>query len=203
MSNFYISDTHFGHVNALTFDGRPYAAIEQSDAQMTENWNSVVTDEDTVYILGDFAMKKIRQEAYLSYMKALNGKKVLVLGNHDITSFSKEERRKAKLIEVCNYKEVKEDNGCIVICSHYPILFYRGDYKPFMYHFCGHVHTSREDKFLSQWINQLVLSRETKADSYGNILNVGCMKDYMNYTPQPFWRLKQIIDKRRELLEGH
>lgn len=192
--NYYIADTHFGHENALTFDERPYTSIEQSDVQMTENWNSVVTDDDTVYILGDFAMKKIGREAYISYMEALNGKKVLVLGNHDINSFSKEEKRKAKLIEVCHYKEVKETDGSIVICSHYPILFYRSNYQHYIYHFCGHVHTSREDKLLMKYISELVATRETSKNSYGKILNVGCMKSYMNYTPQPFEKLKEIID---------
>lgn len=48
---------------------------------MIENWNAVVSPDDTVYHLGDFAMGRF--EAAAAYRKALNGRIVLVLGNHD------------------------------------------------------------------------------------------------------------------------
>lgn len=199
--NFYISDLHEGHYNAIQYDNRPFSNVEEMNQKITINWNSVVKSDDTVYVLGDFAMKKEGQEAFVNYMSILSGHKVLVLGNHDFRSFSKEQKRLMRLEEVCDYKEVKEQDGSLVICSHYPILFYRRAHSASTYHFCGHVHKTREDKFLTQWTNELIRTREKRGDSYGNILNVGCMKDYMDYTPQPFWRLKQIVDERRELLE--
>jgi calcineurin-like phosphoesterase family protein len=189
------------HENAIKFDGRPFLTIDDMNDKIIRNWNSVVKPEDTVYILGDFAMRKNGQDVYLGYMEALLGNKILILGNHDFQSFSKEQKRSAGIIEVCDYKEVKEDDGSLVICSHYPIMFYRRAYDPKTYHFCGHVHKTREDKFLTQWTNELIRTRENRGDNYGNILNVGCMKDYMDYTPQPFWRLKLYVDERQEFLE--
>ena len=50
---YYISDTHFGHVGALTFDNRPFATIEESDRALIENWNARVTNNDNIYIVGD------------------------------------------------------------------------------------------------------------------------------------------------------
>lgn len=190
------------HENAIKFDGRPFLTIEEMDDKIINNWNSVVKSDDTVYILGDFSMKKGGQDTYLNYMKALAGNKVLILGNHDFRSFSKEQKRSAGIVEVCDYKEVRENDGSLVICSHYPILFYRRAYDPKTCHFCGHVHKTREDKFLTHWTDELVRTREKRGDNYGNILNIGCMKDYMDYTPRSFEALKQVIDKRRDKLIG-
>lgn len=48
---------------------------------LTENWNSVVHPTDTVYHLGDFCFQD--KEAAIQTIKRLNGKKHLILGNHD------------------------------------------------------------------------------------------------------------------------
>lgn len=190
------------HENAIKFDKRPFLTINDMDDKIIKNWNSVVKPEDTVYILGDFAMRKNGQDVYLNYMKALAGNKILILGNHDFRSFSKEQKRNAGIVEVCDYKEVRENDGFLVICSHYPILFYRRAYDIKTYHFCGHVHRTREDDFLTQWTNELIQTRENRGDNYGNILNIGCMKDYMDYTPRTFEELKQVMDERRDKVIG-
>lgn len=48
---------------------------------IVSRWNSVVSNADTVYILGDLAMGKINES--LSYVSQLNGTKILLPGNHD------------------------------------------------------------------------------------------------------------------------
>ncbi len=52
--NFYISDLHIGHANAIRFDKRPFADIDEMNRAIIDNWNSRVKAEDTVYVLGDF-----------------------------------------------------------------------------------------------------------------------------------------------------
>lgn len=47
------------------------------------NWNSVVKPEDKVYHLGDVYMGWNEQEDILHFLNSLNGKKRLILGNHD------------------------------------------------------------------------------------------------------------------------
>lgn len=53
--NRYISDLHFGHANVIRFDGRPFADTKQMEEVLIDNWNGVVTEKDTTFILGDFA----------------------------------------------------------------------------------------------------------------------------------------------------
>ncbi len=83
---FLISDHHFDHANILNFkkqDGTPlrpgFADVNHMNEVMISRWNEVVKPEDKVYHLGDVAMK----DKGISYVGRLNGKKTLILGNHD------------------------------------------------------------------------------------------------------------------------
>jgi calcineurin-like phosphoesterase family protein len=49
-----------------------------------KNWNKVVSEEDTVYVLGDVAMlPKTRFDRISAIVHGLKGHKHLILGNHD------------------------------------------------------------------------------------------------------------------------
>ena len=87
VNRFVISDTHFGHTNSwekFTLpDGsplRPFTSTEEMDETMIERWNAKVKPQDTVYHLGDVV---INQKS-LHLVSRLNGRKILVRGNHDI-----------------------------------------------------------------------------------------------------------------------
>jgi len=84
---FLISDTHFSHSNICTFlrvDGtklRPWTNPDEMDEHLIAQWNSVVQPGDKVYHLGDVV---INRKALALVMPRLNGRKVLIKGNHDI-----------------------------------------------------------------------------------------------------------------------
>lgn len=81
INTWFTSDTHFGHKNILQYEkeARPFSSVEEMNEVLIERWNSVVRNKDTVYHLGDFCFG--RQN--LAIAERLNGKKHLVLGNHD------------------------------------------------------------------------------------------------------------------------
>jgi calcineurin-like phosphoesterase family protein len=85
-NTFFISDTHFGHFGVCKFlrnDGtklRPWDDPSVMDAALIKNWNSVVQPHDKVYHVGDVVINR----RALSVLHALNGKKCLIKGNHDI-----------------------------------------------------------------------------------------------------------------------
>lgn len=81
MKTWITSDTHFGHTNSILYCGRPYLNKTQMDEALVANWNSIVAPEDTVYHLGDVAMK---MNAVKAIIPRLNGKKILIVGNHDL-----------------------------------------------------------------------------------------------------------------------
>ena len=78
---YYIADLHFGHKNVLRFDGRPFSNPEEMEKVLIENWNSRVTEEDTVYVIGDAFWKN--EENSIRIMRLLHGEKCLICGNHD------------------------------------------------------------------------------------------------------------------------
>lgn len=93
MKTFLISDTHFGHNNVYKFTDdrtgellRPWAKdATEGDEILVDNWNRVVGKNDRVYHLGDVAIPR----RGLQVLARLNGRKILVKGNHDI--FKKED----------------------------------------------------------------------------------------------------------------
>jgi calcineurin-like phosphoesterase family protein len=90
MANIWvISDTHFNHANILKFEdklGKPcrvFSGVDEMNETMIANWNSVVKPQDKVYHLGD-VLFGLDKPAWLdANFKRLNGKKRLIVGNHD------------------------------------------------------------------------------------------------------------------------
>ncbi|KRL54127.1 metallophosphoesterase [Furfurilactobacillus rossiae] len=88
---YFTSDTHFYHKELLgmnDFAPRPFLTVEDMNETIIKNWNSVVTDTDTVYHLGDIAMYFTRPAitshiAVNDILHRLNGHIVLIKGNHD------------------------------------------------------------------------------------------------------------------------
>lgn len=79
---FLISDTHFNHGNIIKYCDRPFATSSEMDWAMVEKWNEVVRPQDHVWHLGDVYFKA--SKGYIeNILGSLNGKKRLVLGNHD------------------------------------------------------------------------------------------------------------------------
>lgn len=83
---FFISDTHFGHANIVKFkraDNTPlrdFPSAQEMDEHIIENWNRTVSPTDTVCHLGDVVINR----KHLPTLSRLNGRKVLIKGNHDI-----------------------------------------------------------------------------------------------------------------------
>jgi len=80
---FYIADTHFYHKNIIKYCNRPFETHERMNEYMIDRWNAMVTNDDVVIHLGDFALCNFY--AAQEILNQLNGYKVLVRGNHDGT----------------------------------------------------------------------------------------------------------------------
>lgn len=183
---FYISDTHFGHAHIIRYDNRPFMNATEMEEAIIERWNEVVSDKDTVYILGDFSWYK--EEQTLGILNRLSGKKVLVKGNHDRIS----PRVAKKFVKVCDYLEIK-DNGRKVVMSHYPMPFWNGQFRDSV-HLYGHVHNSH------QWNVCESLCRELRQlqDIPMRMYNVGCMMEWINYTPCTLDEIEAYIKDLRK-----
>lgn len=194
MANFYISDTHFGTVN--NFDNRTL----EHDELIKKNWNSVVTNGDTVYILGDVGRfgGNNDNEKVIQLVATLRGQKVLVSGNHDRIN----DKRFSQLFKtICDHYELIDNfkgKSCPIVLSHYPILMWNKQHKGAILLY-GHTHNSVEDEIYQKSIESLnhYFANETaggRTDCPQAIaINVGCMKPYMDWTPR---RLEELLASR-------
>ena len=140
MRTLYTSDLHFGHVNILAYtpQRRQYLGLDESAgvAEMNEAlvrlWNSQVEMNDTVVVVGDFAMGKVAET--INYARRLHGRKVLVLGNHDRPhpimhkrdeTTAEWQRVYAEFFDVLTIGMVHNFDGVSAYVSHFP---YEGDH---------------------------------------------------------------------------
>ena len=77
---FFISDLHFNHANIINLANRPFKDVLEMNKTLIENWNSIISKNDTVFILGDFCFGQA--SVWQKVITQLAGDKVLILGNH-------------------------------------------------------------------------------------------------------------------------
>lgn len=141
----FTADTHFGHANIMKFcpDTRPWKNVHDMEAGLVNHWNSLVGDDDVVFIIGDFAF--LSPEEAVRVLGRLNGTKVMVNGNHDIKNLRNPGFRGMFLmckdmLEVV--LDAPKDTGGspkkVVMC-HYPIWEWNQMHRG-AFHIHGHVH---------------------------------------------------------------
>lgn len=171
---FYTADLHFDHWNIVKYCNRPFKTIEDMNDTMIKNWNKKVCRNDEVFILGDFTMSKGDRPKEL--LSSLNGKKYLVIGNHD--HFVKK--------NIGNYKDdfewikdymMIQDNGTKVVLSHFPMIDWECRYHGSI-HLYGHIHNSD--------LHYELLGNK-------NMFNVGV--DVQDFDPKT---LKELTDNQKE-----
>jgi calcineurin-like phosphoesterase family protein len=134
--NYFItSDLHFYHKNIMNFcqETRPYRDVEEMHSSMILHWNSVVSEDDIVFHLGDFSFSGY--EKTKKVLDQLKGNIIFILGNHDKvirTQMRDDEYQKFDYLEL-KYKSHK------IIMSHYPIACWNGQGRGSL-HFHGHSH---------------------------------------------------------------
>jgi calcineurin-like phosphoesterase family protein len=131
MGAWFTADLHFGHKAVLHYSNRPYADLDEMKMMITSTWNRHIRPHDDVYVLGDFSFerKEIAQETF----KALNGRKHLIIGNHDGDHI-----RKLPWETVSQIKTFRGEGYRIVLC-HYPMLTWDRAHHG-VWHLHGHSH---------------------------------------------------------------
>lgn len=80
--NWFTADYHLGEER---FDllQRPFKNPHEQSAILIKNHNSVVNNDDFVYVLGDVLYREADPKIWLPTLDLMNGRKILVRGNHD------------------------------------------------------------------------------------------------------------------------
>ena len=177
---YFTSDTHFGHFNICKYCHRPFSSRADMDKTLLANWNKTVPEDGVVVHCGDFMLShKVDTKAYLKYMWKLNGKILLLRGNHDYIDLNTEENE--KLIAVVDKAFIMVD-GVKIYAEHYPCTAFNGDYQVF-----GHIHTLKDGTCYG--IDADVTSKLRK-----NQYDVGM--DQNGYRPISYWEVCDIFRKK-------
>lgn len=169
----FTSDRHFGHSNIIKFCNRPYTNSQEMDEDLIAKHNSVVSPDDDVYDLGDFAFGRGVEYDYALYcLTRLNGHKHFIKGNHD-KILSEIYRKQKNLFSSYRdgYVEVTIEAQPIVLC-HYAMREWHHSLSG-TWHLYGHTH------------NKLM--------GFGKSFDVGV--DAQNFYPISFEQVKAKMDR--------
>ena len=187
MTVWLTSDLHLGHANIIQYCGRPFADVDEMDADLVRRWNERVMPDDVVWVLGDVALGAIHHS--LALAATLEGEKHLVAGNHDRCWVGNrghekwvDRYRAAGFVDIVTRTEIDLGAGVVLPACHFP---YQGDshdedrfeqYRPvddgrWLLH--GHVH--------EKWRVR------------GRQINVGC--DVWDYAPVDATTIRALVDE--------
>lgn len=135
-NTWFTSDSHYSHSNIIKYSNRPFASKFEMNSKLMENWNTKINQDDTVYHLGDFCFAD-EQEGQ-SILDRLNGKKHLIIGNHDKTGVKLNGWE-----SISPYKEINVDGQFIVLCHYAMRVWNKSHHGAWMLY--GHSHGSLPD----------------------------------------------------------
>ena len=144
---FFTSDTHFNHYNIIKSCGRPFNDENEMNEVFINNWNSVVKSNGLVFHLGDFAWGGF--QSWQNVRDKLNGRIVLIKGNHDWKNGPQSEEQERKLFDFVTQQMYLRIEGRQVYLNHFPFLCYGGTYRTkdsAVYQLYGHVHSGQFSK---------------------------------------------------------
>lgn len=134
------SDWHFGHDKEFLWGPRGLPSVAANSQAIVGNHNSLVNDEDDVYVLGDLMLGN--NEYGLDMIKLLKGKLHIILGNHDSNTRIELYKQLPNVVEVEYAKLIKIGKQHYYL-SHYPTICANYDDKPYHNHIInlfGHTH---------------------------------------------------------------
>lgn len=182
---YFTSDTHFSHKAIIGYCERPFDTVEDMDEELIKRWNETVGEDDIVFHLGDFCFSG--PQRWNQILKRLNGRKYLIIGNHDMSCISKN----SFMNETVNYFDgINQQmniliDGWHIYLNHYPFLAYGGAYneKRKVGQLFGHVHYYNGSKGLDA---------ERLKELFPFQYDVGV--DNNNYTPVSWKKVKSIFE---------
>lgn len=177
---FFTSDTHFGHANIIRFCNRPFKNVEEMNEALIENWNKVVSDDDTVFHLGDFAFGG--SNVWKEIIPRLKGHINLIIGNHDRKNLRQGYMSFFDMVVPQLQIEIEDTS---IYLNHYPFLCYGGSYRG-VWQLFGHLHLSPDSSGLDNDRTKICFPYQ---------YDVGV--DLNNFTPISYNQVKEKIEYQK------
>lgn len=139
---FITSDLHLFHDREFIYKPRGFDSVKDMMNCYINEWKSKVTEDDDIYIVGDFCLGSGYGEIE-KLLNSLPGRIHLLIGNHDTDAkveFYKARGIDAKYVDVIIYKKRR------FYLSHYPThtSSLESDPKNCVINLHGHIHTKEK-----------------------------------------------------------
>ena len=176
---YFSADWHLGHTNIIRYCDRPFSSSEEMDDCIMSNTNSIMTDKDELYLLGDFTL--LGTNVAIDYISRLNIKRIYIIpGSHDVRFLGKKSERAAYVEQQTQGKAkilpalltLRHEGQRIVLC-HYSMRSWDGSHHG-SWHLHGHSHC--------------------KLPPHGRSMDVGT--DCHGFKPVSFEQVKKVIEER-------
>ena len=123
---YFVSDLHLFHKLVHWKYRKHNPSIDDMNEEIVLNWNKTVRSKDIVYVIGDVTFGKFDETKAI--VSRLNGKKILIRGNHD-ERFSSKDWIDIGFSDVRDIFTIKIDKEKYIL-SHFP---YSSSFKFFFY----------------------------------------------------------------------
>lgn len=179
MKTWFISDTHFNHLNIIRYSKRPFETLKEMNETLIKNWNERIKKNDIVYFLGDFCFvsgsKRGEGEPIKpkKILEQLNGNIIFIKGNHDPSNYIKT-KNESIIIKTKKYR---------INLVHKPVFVnYNVDFN-----IVGHVHEKwKHKKFYKE--NNFFLKQEYT-------IAINCGVDVWNFRPVELSEILSLYEK--------
>lgn len=182
---YFISDLHFNHSNILKFERQEFKTIEEHNEFIIASINRVVTKFDTLYLLGDLGDD-------LELIKRLNGRKILVMGNHDKLAKSKYREYFDEVHDTPIYLNKR------VVLSHIPIPVTKGTLNVH-----GHLHGSILNSENHLNISAMLINYRPISLKVLDIKISKLTKDSHKFLEEWYANLYTFVQKRTDVVYDH
>lgn len=137
---YYISDLHLADERIFKLCRRPFSSLAEYETKLIDNWNSKVTENDDVYVLGDLATGSA--EIIKRFFSKVRGRKHLIVGNHD-EEYLNEYILTESFVGVDRLRYINDVGRKVCVC-HYPIMdWFSGN--EIICHVYGHIHNKNSE----------------------------------------------------------
>lgn len=114
------SDFHLNHDREFIWKARGFGSVREMNEAIVANWNAAVAPDDDAYILGDCMLGADMKDG-LNYLRRLNGRIRIAIGNHDTDERVAAYRGLPNVVEVAFGFRLRHRRR-VYILTHYPTI---------------------------------------------------------------------------------
>lgn len=151
---YFSSDLHLNHNQSFIYEPRGFKNVHEMNNSIIQNFNSTITHDDDLYLLGDNFLGEL--ESGINLFNQLPGKIHLIWGNHDTDNRKNALSKCHNVIEIIGFATIIKYNKFHFYLSHFPTSTtnfddYKKPLKQRILCLAGHTHSKELFEFCGSY----------------------------------------------------